>query len=377
MTKPTILVTGATGKTGSAVVAQLRERQWPVRAVVRSRDARSERLERLGGEIAVADMFDYDALRAAMAGTSRAYFCPPFHPHMLQSAVAFALAARDAELESIVGLTQWLASPSHPSLSTRQHWLADRLFALLPDVELTIVNPGLFADSPYLALMRYAALLGVFPMPALGTSRNAPPSTDDIARVSVAALIDPATHAGKTYRPTGPELLSLDDMVAIVGDVLGRRLRHVPLPLWMFYKAARMDGYDPFSLIAFGDYMHELNTGTFAFNAPTGDVLAATGHEPESFETIARRYAALPQMQRTFSNVARALADFMTVPFRPGLDPERYAARLSLPTAAMPLYDLKSERWKVEHAGHDAPPEVARDTARVRPTSSREPVSCS
>jgi uncharacterized protein YbjT (DUF2867 family) len=376
VTKPTILVTGATGKTGSAVVAQLRERQWPVRAVVRTRDARSERLERLGADIVVADLFDYDALRAAMAGTSRAYFCPPFHPHMLQSAVTFALAAREAKLESIVGLTQWLASPSHPSLSTRQHWLADRLFALLPDVGLTLVNPGLFADSPYLALMRYAALLGVFPMPAQGTSRNAPPSTDDIARVAVAALIDPATHAGKTYRPTGPEMLSLDDMVGIVGHVLGRRVRHVPLPLWMFYKAARMDGYDPFSLIAFGDYMHELNSGTFAFNAPTSDVLAATGREPESFEVIARRYAALPQMQRTFSNVARALADFMTVPFRPGLDPGRYAKQLSLPMAPAPLYDLQSERWKLEHPQHAAPPDIARDVVRRKPLSSEETVSC-
>jgi uncharacterized protein YbjT (DUF2867 family) len=376
VTKPTILVTGATGKTGSAVVAQLRERQWPVRAVVRTRDARSERLERLGADIVVADIFDYDALRAAMAGTSRAYFCPPFHPHMLQSAVTFALAAREAKLESIVGLTQWLASPSHPSLSTRQHWLADRLFALLPDVGLTLVNPGLFADSPYLALMRYAALLGVFPMPAQGTSRNAPPSTDDIARVAVAALIDPATHAGKTYRPTGPEMLSLDDMVGIVGHVLGRRVRHVPLPLWMFYKAARMDGYDPFSLIAFGDYMHELNSGTFAFNAPTSDVLAATGREPESFEVIARRYAALPQMQRTFSNVARALADFMTVPFRPGLDPGRYAKQLSLPMAPAPLYDLQSERWKLEHPQHAAPPDIARDVVRRKPLSSEETVSC-
>jgi hypothetical protein len=192
----------------------------------------------------------------------------------------------------------------------------------------------------------------------------------------VAALIDPATHAGKTYRPTGPELLSLDDMVGIIGDVLGRRVRHVPLPLPMFYKAARMDGYDPFSLIAFGDYMHELNTGTFALGAPTSDVLAVTGREPESFETIARRHAAFPQMRRTFSNVARALADFMTVPFRPGLDPRRYAAQLSLPMASRPLYDLQSERWKLEHARHDAPPDIARDDVRTPAASSGEPVSC-
>lgn len=376
MTKPTILVTGATGKTGSAVVAQLCERRWPVRAVVRSRDARSERLEQLGAEIVLADMFDYDAIRSALAGTSRAYYCPPFHPHMLQSAVTFALAARDAKLESIVGLTQWLASPSHPSHSTRQHWLADRLFALLPDVGLTIVNPGLFADSPYLALMRYAALLGVFPMPAQGTSYNAPPSTDDIARVAVGALLDPETHAGKTYRPTGPELLSLNDIVAIIGDVLGRRVRHVPLPLPLFLKAARLDGYESFSLIAFGDYMHELNTGTFALGAPTDDVLNVTGRAAESFETVARRHAALPQARRTVLNVARALADFMTVPFRSGLDPERYAERLRLPAAPAPLYDLESERWRLDHTRHRSLPLSALEVVRTRSASSEETVSC-
>lgn len=82
MTHPKILVTGATGKTGSTVVAQLRERNWPVRAIVRVRDARSERLERLGAEIVVADLFDPEQLQAAMKGTVRAYYCPPFHPYI-------------------------------------------------------------------------------------------------------------------------------------------------------------------------------------------------------------------------------------------------------------------------------------------------------
>jgi uncharacterized protein YbjT (DUF2867 family) len=350
VSKPKILVTGASGKTGGAAVAQLRARGYPVRAVVRTLDARAERLAGLGAEIAVADLFDYHGVRAAMEGTSRAYFCPPYHPQMLQSAVVFALAAREAKLESIVGLTQWLASPDHRSLLTRHHWLADRLFELLPDTALTIVNPGFFADEPYLSLMKYAALLGTFPMPARGDSRNAPPSTDDIARVAVAALIDPAKHAGKTYRPTGPELLSLDDMVAILGDVLGRKVRHVNLPLWMFYKAARMDGFDGFALSSMEHYLHELDAGTFAVNAPTADVLAATGREPESFETIARRYAALPQMERTFGNTARALAQFLTVPFRPGLDANRYGSQFSIPAPPNPQYAIESDRWKREHA---------------------------
>ena len=108
VSKPKILVAGATGKTGSSVVAQLRQRDFAVRAVVRSEDARSERLARLGAEIVVADLFDFEQLVGAMRGVQRAYYCPPFHPYMVHSAMAFAVAAREARLESIVGLSHGL-----------------------------------------------------------------------------------------------------------------------------------------------------------------------------------------------------------------------------------------------------------------------------
>ena len=57
----------------------------------------------------------------------RAYYCPPFDPYMIQGAAGFAVAAKEAQLEHIVSLAQWLASPSHPSLMTRQHLLAAEL----------------------------------------------------------------------------------------------------------------------------------------------------------------------------------------------------------------------------------------------------------
>ena len=90
---------------------------------------------------------------------------------------------------------------------TRQLWLVDRLFSMTPGVTHTIVRPGIFADA-YLATIGSAVYLGIFPWMS-GNSRNAPPSNEDIARVAVAALMDPARHAGKSYRPTGPELLAL------------------------------------------------------------------------------------------------------------------------------------------------------------------------
>ncbi len=349
MTKPKTLVTGATGKTGSQVAAQLLATDHPVRVFVRQADARSDRLKTAGAEVAVGELTDPQALLDAMRGVQRAYFLPPFDPYMIQSAAAFAVAAREARLESVVVLSQWLSNPAHPSLSTRQHWLADRLLALLPETGLTIVNPGFFADVPYMSLMKYAAQLGVFPVPARGTSRNAPPSVDDIARVVVAALIDPGKHAGQRYRPTGPDMLSLHEMAAIMGKVLGRTVRHVQMPLWMFYKAARMDGFEPFLLSQMGAFLTDHDRGAFELGGPTSHVLEVTGRAPESFEVVTRRYAARPEALRNASNFLATLADFMSVPLRPGCHPKKFERTLMMPQSSRPVLSADSEFWRHEH----------------------------
>jgi uncharacterized protein YbjT (DUF2867 family) len=67
MTKPRIIVTGATGKTGVVVVTELLKAGYPVRAKGHREDGRSARLKAQGAEIVVADMSDaervFDALR--------------------------------------------------------------------------------------------------------------------------------------------------------------------------------------------------------------------------------------------------------------------------------------------------------------------------
>src|SRR6202163_3068417 len=234
MIKPRIIGTGGTGKTGRVVVRELLKAGYPVRAMVHREDDRSARLKAQGAEIAVADMSDVERVADALKDVQRAYYCPPFDPYMIQGAVAFAVAAKDSRLEHIVGLTQWLSSPSHPALMTRQLWLVDRLFSMTPGVAHTIVRPGFFADA-YLVLTGFAAHLGVFPW-IFGDSRNAPPSNEDIARVAAAALTNPSRHAGKSYRPTGPELLGSREMADAIGRAVGGSVRVVPTPAWMFLK---------------------------------------------------------------------------------------------------------------------------------------------
>src|ERR1022692_3939666 len=130
MIKPRIVVTGATGKTGSIVASELLKAGYPVRAMVRREDDRSARLKAQGAEIALADMSDVERIADALRDVQGAYYCPPLDPWMIQGAVLFAVAVKEVRLEHVVSLTQWLSSPSHPSLITRHHWLVDRLFSM-------------------------------------------------------------------------------------------------------------------------------------------------------------------------------------------------------------------------------------------------------
>jgi len=347
MNKPRIIVTGATGKTGSVVVTELLKAGYPVRAMVHREDSRSARLKAAGAEIVVADMSDVERIADALRDVQRAYYCPPYDPYMIQGAVAFAVAAKGSRLEQIVGLSQWLASPSHPSLATRQSWLVDRLFSMTPGVAHTIVNPGFFADA-YLVTIGLAAHLGVFPW-MYGNSRNAPPSNEDIARVAVGALMNPARHAGQSYRPTGPELLGADDMAQAIGRAVGRSVRVVPTPTWLFMKAARMAGMSIDLMSNVRYYIDDHKRGGFELGAPTTDVLNVTGRSPEDFETIARRYAAQPRNQRTIGNWVREFAEFMISPVSPGFNFDRYDGELRRPFPFEPQSAPESKVWRREH----------------------------
>jgi len=347
MNKQRIIVTGATGKTGSVVVAELLKAGYPVRAMVHREDDRSARLRAQGAEVVIADMSDVERIADALRDVQRAYYCPPYDPCMIQGAVAFAVAAKESRLEQIVGLSQWLASPSHPSLATRQSWLVDRLFSMMPGVAHTIVNPGFFADA-YLVTIGLAAHLGVFPW-MYGNSRNAPPSNEDIARVAVGALMNPARHAGQSYRPTGPELLGADDMAQAIGRAVGRSVRVVPTPAWLFMKAARMAGMSIDLMSNVRYYIDDHKSGAFELGAPTTDVLDVTGRPAEDFETIARRYAALPQNGRTFGKWVRELAQFMTAPLTPGFNFDRYDRELRRPFPFEPQSAPESKVWRREH----------------------------
>ena len=187
MSHPKILVTGATGKTGGAIIADCTKIDGPCGpSYMRATKGAS-------GSIKSAPK-PWSPTSSTQTSCStpceerRGPICPPWHPYMLQSAAAFAAAAREARLEAIVGLTQWLAQSIAP-IACDTPELARRPYVLDGPGHCTSGDQsGLLRRQLPAELISFAAQLGLFPWPT-GESRNAPPSNEDIGRVAVAALM--------------------------------------------------------------------------------------------------------------------------------------------------------------------------------------------
>lgn len=369
--KPKILVTSASGKTGLPTVLQLREKGFPVRAFVRRRDHRSEALEHADAEVFVGNQYSLTDMRAAMQDVQRAYQCAPTAPNGLHFNAVFTAAAYEARLEHVVTLSQWLSSVDHPSLFTREVYLGDILIGMRPEMSVTTVNPGWFADN-YLMVLDMAAHLGLFTMP-LGpgdVKKNAPPSNEDIASVIVGALIDPATHAGQTYRPTGPELLSPNEIAGAMGRALGRRVRYLDISERMMVKALKAlppSNYTEAAVSQLAIYADEYRRGTFAVNAPTQDVRLIGGREPEAFESIVRRTRATrPDLERSFGRGLGAMAGFLRILATRSLDLDRVQAERDYVRLSAPTFSQDDGAWRDSHRTQGrrcAPPD--RTAARV------------
>lgn len=349
--RPKILVTSAAGKTGLPTVLQLLEKGFPVRAFVRSDDHRAQLLRDAGADIFVGDLFSIKDMRRAMIGVQRAYHCSPTAPNGLHFGAVFAVAAREAALEHVVMLGQWLSDTDHPSMYTREVWLNEAIAKLLPSTTLTVINVGWFADN-YFLVLEPIAQLGVFPMP-LGdgdVKKNAPPSNEDIAAVCVAALIDPATHAGKTYRPTGPELLSPNEIAAIMGKVLDRRVKYQDISEAMLMKALKVGGYPEAQPTQLKIYCDEYRRGAFAVNAPTNIVEAMTGRRAEDFESLTWRViAARLEAVRTFANKIRAIRNFAKILTARKIDPDALERKRDHVLLKSPLFVRDSNGWCTSH----------------------------
>lgn len=84
---------------------------------------------------------DIRDLRQALTDVQRAYFVVAMGPNTLYTGMTFAVAAEEAKLEVVAAMSQWTSGSIHPSLTTREIWLTDKILPWMPSVDVVTVNP--------------------------------------------------------------------------------------------------------------------------------------------------------------------------------------------------------------------------------------------
>lgn len=291
MGKAEILVSGATGRTGGAAIDELLKLGKPVRAYVRSDDARAAALRQRGVDIAVGDFTDIDAIRAAMDGIKSAYFLHPIAPGIISAAAYFAQAAKEAGVTAIVNMSQISARRESASHAAQDHWVSERVFDW-SGVATTHLRPTFFADwliYPNFAKEIWAKKKIEFPFE---NGRHAPISSDDQGRVIAHLLAKPAGHEGKIYTLHGPLEMNHTDIAAAMSEVLGAKIEYAPTSIEEFRrKMEQLYKFPPFLVQHLVEVAQNYRDGIFA---GTNDVVEqVTGTPALSVQQfIARNRAA-------------------------------------------------------------------------------------
>jgi NAD(P)H dehydrogenase (quinone) len=283
-TSARFLITGAggqTGATGNHAARQLLSRKLPVRAFVLHDDQRSEQLAALGAEVVVGDLRDIETVRCAMGGITRAYFVYPIAEGLLEATTVFAAAAKEAGLEAIVNMSQISARADHLSPAARQHWLSEHVLDWT-GIGVTHLRPPFFLED-LLVFARAIRSESKIYLP-YGQGRHAPVCGEDLARVVVGVLVDPASHRGKTYVPTGPRSLTMTEMAAIFGRVLGKPIEYVDLPVERWAQALMQLRLPPYLIEHLRRVAEAHQRGEF--DAQTDVVQQVGGTVPKALDTF-------------------------------------------------------------------------------------------
>jgi uncharacterized protein YbjT (DUF2867 family) len=215
-----ILVTGANGRTGRAVLELLHSRGVAVRAMVRD-VAKATGL--LGTEIVVADFGKPQTLPSVLEGIDSVYLTSAPDPEQVAMHRNFIRAAAQVGVRYIVRHSVRGAEDDSPIKIARWHAASQRELES-SGIAWTHLQP-VFNLQNFLRLASSIRSQGTFSAPMRGGAISMVDARD-VASVAVEALTN-AGHEHQTYLVTGPEPLTFADAAQQLSNVLGRSIRYV------------------------------------------------------------------------------------------------------------------------------------------------------
>jgi uncharacterized protein YbjT (DUF2867 family) len=279
-----ILLTGAAGKTGKAILHALGANASNVRAFVRSESQAAE-LKALGvANVFLGDMTCETDLQAALRGIDRLYFISPnMSSDELEIGTRLIQAAREQGVSHFV-----YHSVMHPQIeSMPHHWQKMRMEEALinSNLNFTILQPCAYMQN-VLANWQQVKVDGVFAVPYSVEARINMVSLEDVGAVAARVLTE-TNHSNAIYELSGPESLSQKDVAVILSKTLGKPITAVAKDrhAWAEKASLKLGKYEVDTLLKMFEY--------YDLNGLKGNPLvlrALLGREPVWFEQFVEQF---------------------------------------------------------------------------------------
>ncbi len=279
-----ILITGAAGKTGRAVLKALTERGETVRVLVR-RQEQADEMIKLGASFAlVGDMASAESYNSAMNGIRAVYhICPNMHPDEVKIGCLAIEAACRCGLEHFV-----YHSVLHPQTEKMpHHWNKMRVEELVFEsgLRFTVLQPAPYMQN-ILAWKNKIINEGSFEVPYPVETKFSMVDLADLARAAAVVLTE-SGHKEAVYEIVGTRALSQKEVANLLGKVLERPIlaEEIPCEQWrQNAEEAGMGRYQVKTLLKMFDYY-----ARFGLSGNRYVLKQLLGRDPHSFTGFVTR----------------------------------------------------------------------------------------
>ena len=284
-----ILVTGAGGKTGRAVISALVALGQPVRALVH-REGNVPVVESLGAkQVVVGDMRSKTVVADAFREVDLVYhICPNVNPDEVSMGKIAIDAASAAQVDLFV-----FHSVLHPQIEAMSHhWSKLRVEEALFESKLPF---AILQPAPYMQniLGEWKAITerGVYAVPYSVEAPMSLVDLEDVARAAATVLCEP-DYSGGIYEIAGPAVLSPREMASIIGGRLGRDVRAEQISTEAWKQRAMVSGLSRYQVEALIRMFNYYNKNGLIGNSHV--LRSLISRSPTTFETFIQRTAREP-----------------------------------------------------------------------------------
>ncbi len=225
-----ILVTGAAGKTGQAIIRSLSASGFEIRALVHRKDHVAPVTMSGADDIIVGDLSDLPVLKEATRGAMAVYhICPNVSPHEVEYGRKIIAASQWAGIGRFV-----YHSVLHPQIQAMPHHWAKMLVEEMifeSGLPFTILQPAAYMQN----LLGYwdTIISGSLQIPYSADTLLGMVDLMDVADAAAIVIGDPK-HEGATYELVGPDRYTQTELAELLTNILNItvQIEQVPIEKW-------------------------------------------------------------------------------------------------------------------------------------------------